>query len=468
MGKDAHPVADIPDDFKNEFETIAQKRVRRDMPRGIFRLSVSEGVDAGRTLVLDGTGPARSLIGTSQACQLLLADPTVSRRHVALEVDDALLRVTDLGSKNGTRLGGTLVREAFVETEGTLRMGNTAIRVSWDPTGLAAPLSPATAFGPVIGASRAMRRLYPLCEKLALADIPVVIEGETGTGKEQLAEALHQMGRRAAGPFVVFDCTAVPANLVEAELFGHARGAFTGADSARKGVFEEADGGTLFIDEIGDLDLALQPKLLRAIDRNEVRPVGSTRTLKVDLRIVAATRRDLDREVQEGRFRDDLFHRLAVGRLELPPLRARAADVAVLARHFWSALGGQAVDLTPELLQRFEAHDWPGNVRELRNTVARHLALGELAGLGGGGEREDTIADEGMQAWLEDLVDVPLSEARQRVIERFERHYVRKVLERHGGNVTAAAKQAGIARRYLQILKARSAGDAGEDDEGGP
>src|SRR5262249_22135835 len=201
-------------------------------------------------------------------------------------------------------------------------------------------------FGRVLGASREMRRLYPLCERLAASRVPVVIEGETGTGKEILAESLHEAGPRTAAPFAVFDCTAVPANLMESELFGHDRGAITGAVMTRKGILEEADGGTLLIDEIGDLDLQLQPKLLRALERGEVRRVGGDRWLKVDVRILAATRRNLDVEVQEGRFRDDLFHRLAVARIELPPLRERKGDVAVLASHFSEEMGRPRPPLT--------------------------------------------------------------------------------------------------------------------------
>ena len=223
-----------------------------------------------------------------------------------------------------------------------------------------------------------MRRLYPLCERLAQSDVPVVIEGETGTGKEVLAEALHESGARASGPFVVFDCTAVASSLLESALFGHEKGAFTGALAQRLGVFEQAHGGTLFIDEIGELDAVLQPKLLRAIERGEVQRVGSNRWERVEVRIIAATRRDLDREVRAGRFRDDLFFRLAVGRIDLPPLRRRRGDVAVLTRHFWRQIAGPERLVPPGLLERLEDHAWPGNVRELQNAIARHVAVGDL------------------------------------------------------------------------------------------
>jgi DNA-binding NtrC family response regulator len=294
-----------------------------------------------------------------------------------------------------------------------------------------------------------MRRLYPLCEKLAAADVPVVIEGETGTGKEVLAESLHEQGPRARGPFMVFDCTAVSPTLVEAELFGHERGAFTGAHAARKGILEEANGGTLFIDEIGDLDLSLQPKLLRAIQRGEFRRVGSDRWTQIDVRILAATRRDLDHEVQAGRFRDDLFFRLAVARIELPPLRRRHDDVSLLAKAFWQEFGGKG-RLPEPLLRRWDGYDWPGNVRELYNEVARYAALGELADV------ERATPSKAKDALFEDtLLEMPYARARENVIAKFERIYVDGVVKRYGGNVSHAAAASGLALRYFQLLRAR-------------
>ena len=313
--------------------------------------------------------------------------------------------------------------------------------------------STATGFGPLLGASDEMRRLYPLCERLAAAVVPVVIEGETGTGKEVLAEALHQGGPLAGKPFVVFDCTAVAANLVESELFGHERGAFTGAVTSRRGLFEQASGGTLLIDEIGDLDLLLQPKLLRAIERSEIRRVGGERPIHVDVRVLAATRRSLDDLVKRGRFRDDLFHRLAVARIELPPLRDRKGDVELLARHFFRELGADGDALDPELLARWEAYKWPGNVRELRNAVARHLALGEL-------ELQEPGCGQTSNLDVVDRVlalNLPLGDAREVVLREFEQRYVAHALQSHNGVVTHAAKASGVARRHFQRLHARTA-----------
>jgi DNA-binding NtrC family response regulator len=315
-----------------------------------------------------------------------------------------------------------------------------------------------------------MKRLYPLCARLAASTIPVVIEGETGTGKEALAEAIHSEGPRANAPFVVFDCTAVPASMMEAELFGHERGAFTGAVQRHAGVLEQANGGTLLIDEIGDLDLTLQPKLLRAIERGEFRRIGGQQSIRVDVRILAATRRNLDREVELGRFRDDLFHRLAVGRIELPPLRRRRGEIGVLARVFARDLGGDAASLPPHVLSQWEGHTWPGNVRELRNAVARYLALGEqhaasgaqsTRSLGeGGAGAAGAASSEGLSAVAERVIaeGVPLARARQSVIDAFEERYLEAILARHGGVVTHAAKAAGIARRHFQRLRARPRG----------
>jgi DNA-binding NtrC family response regulator len=242
----------------------------------------------------------------------------------------------------------------------------------------------------------------------------------------------------------------VPSNLVESELFGHERGAFTGAVSTRKGLFEQAHQGTLLIDEIGDLDPALQPKLLRAIERSEIRRVGGERVIRVDVRLLSATRRDLEREVQEGRFRDDLFFRLAVARVELPPLRARKGDVAVLANHFWKTIGRRDDPVPYDLLRRLERHTWPGNVRELANAVARHLALGEHAGL----ERSiPRPPEDGVERVL--VRDLPFQLARQELLAEFERRYVERLLAQHGGNVTRAAAASGLGRRYFAMIVAR-------------
>ena len=442
---------------REDATTLFQARFRPTKPpTAPFELTVLEGPEAGERLVLDGSQPARVLVGSSPACDFRLSDRTVSRRHAALDVRGDSLRIVDLGSLNGTRVNGVQIADAILSGDERVELGDTVLGVRRGAQAPAPQLPSQTAFGHVIGASLEMRRLYPLCERLALSEIPVVIEGETGTGKEVLAESIHDRGPNRKGPFVVFDCTAVPPNLLESELFGHERGAFTGAVASRKGVFEEAHGGTLFIDEIGDLDLPLQAKLLRAIERSEFRPVGAQRTVRVDVRILSATRRDLDREVQAGRFRDDLFHRLAVARIELPPLRDRKGDVPVLVRHFVEQMGAPSDAIPSDVITRWEDFSWPGNVRELRNAVARYLALGELGRLDGSPRSEASGVD-----WVNEILalDLPLSEARDRVIQGFEERYIARTLQRTGGNVTQAARAAGVGRRYFQTLKSRMRSD---------
>jgi two-component system response regulator HydG len=419
-----------------------------------FLVTVTEGPESGSSFLLDGSQPSRVLLGQGPACFFRLSDKLVSRRHASLDVHGGWLRVTDLGSTNGTHVNGVRVTGAELRGGEVLRIGGTSLRVDLAAPEAALPLPSDLRFGRLIGGSPAMRRLFPLFERLASTDLPLIIEGETGTGKELLAESLHEASPRASGPFVVFDCTAVSPNLVESSLFGHEKGAFTGATSTRRGVFEQAEGGTLLIDELGELDLTLQSKLLRAIERSVVQRVGGERWITVNVRVIAATRRDLDAEVQAKRFRDDLFFRLAVARAELPPLRDREGDVGLLARHFWRELGASGTPFPPGLLDRFEEYSWPGNVRELHNAVMRRIALGEL--VAPGSEAATRSAGAPDRVFEEVLAqDLPLPRARQRVVEEFERVYVARVLERFGGNVSRAAAASGIARRYFHLLVAR-------------
>jgi len=439
-----------------------------------FVLTVVDGPDRGAVFRVDGAQPSRAYLGKGPLCQLRLTDQRVSRRHLALDVVANGLRVQDAGSTNGSQINGLTITDVVVRGGELVHIGDTTLRVDPDAPATA-ELSPATSFGRVVGASPEMRRLYPLCERLAASDVPLVIEGETGTGKELLAESLHEASARARGPFVVFDCTAVPPSIAPAALFGQEAGAVPGILATTKGVFEQADGGTLLIDEIGDLDITLQPNLLRAIERAEIRRVGSDRTVRVNVRVIATTRRDLDREVQAGRFRDDLFYRLAVARIELPPLRDRQGDVALLAEHFWKALGGGAAPLPYDLLLRLEDAAWPGNVRELHNAIARRIALGEHALRAEAARLAAPASSEPGKLAGEDVVDrvlsldLPLGASRDLVIDDFERRYVARVLARHGGDIAKAAAASGIARRYFQLIRARQkAAPAGGGGGGGP
>ena len=344
------------------------------------RVEIADGPDRGRVAEL--SGPEVS-IGCARGCDLVLTDPTVSRHHLTLKIALDGVRVVDAGSRNGTTVDGVRVLDAYARPDSVLVIGATTLRLGLLEGVIDLPLSTRTRFGGLLGASVAMRRVFSILERVAPTDATVLIEAETGTGKELVAEALHEESPRAAGPFVVFDCSAVSAGLIESELFGHVRGAFTGAVGDRAGAFEAAHGGTIFLDEIGELPLDLQPKLLRVLERLEVRRVGEAATRRVDVRIVAATNRSLAAEVDAGRFREDLYYRLAVVRIGLPPLRERPEDIPLLVEHFAreAARAGATPAALPEAAIRgLVAQAWPGNVRELRNAVARAVARRDRAG----------------------------------------------------------------------------------------
>ena len=420
-----------------------------------YTLVVKEGPSAGLTLAVD-EGSCDVFIGTSPACALKIVDPLVSRRHAGFEVSGGQLRLRDAGSTNGTFVNGTRTVEALLSGCETIRIGATVLSV--ERSTCTVQVSSETSFGDFVGSSLAVRRLYPLCAKVAASNVPLVIEGETGTGKEALAEAIHAMGPRAKKPFAVFDCTAVPPSLLEGALFGHERGAYTGADSARAGIFEEADGGTLLIDEIGDLDLGLQSRLLRAIQKQEIRRIGGTKWIRVDVRVIAATRRDLDAEVAAGRFRDDLFFRLAVARLLLPPLRERPEDVENLARHFWS-LHTDDQAFPEEVLGRLRSYAWPGNVRELSNTMARLAAFGELATAEGGDlfMRRSSSSIPPAGDFIDRVVSrgLTLTGARDLVVAEFERRYVQALDSAHVDE-RSRMSASGVTDRYLRTLRGRA------------
>jgi transcriptional regulator with GAF, ATPase, and Fis domain len=433
-------------------------------PNASFVLLVVAGPDSGKSIRVDGHAPSSVILGQSPVCHLRFTDPSVSRRHVSLDVVADGLRVTDLGSTNGTFLGAIRVYEAQARGGEELSLGGSRLRITVE--GKAEGELPAVdRFGTVLGASRAMRRLFPLFDRIARSTIPILVEGETGTGKEAVAQALHDAGPRSDKPFVIFDCTAIAPNLIESELFGHEKGAFTGATAVRRGVFEQAAGGTLFIDELGDLPKDLQAKLLRAIDTGQVRRVGGDRWIQSDARLMAATRRDLEGMILEGRFRDDLFHRLAVGRVFLPPLRERVGDVPLLIDHFCEAAGTSAKLLRKACLDQWMSHTWPGNVRELRNAVARELALGELSSMEPQApiKSDEAKSDEVCAAGtagraLEDLLRelLPYDQSRLRAVEIFQQHYVDRALRAANGNASQAAAAAGIAVRYFHLLRAKS------------
>jgi transcriptional regulator with GAF, ATPase, and Fis domain len=410
-----------------------------------------------RTLVHEGDV---CRIGTHASNDLVLDDPSVSRFHCRIVPDAAGWRIEDSGSLNGTRLQELRILGAVLPAEAVLSLGQSVIRiVASAPAGKTlVPMMPS--FGALTGTGRAMRKLFAMLEKVAASDINCFIYGENGTGKELVATEIVQRGVRANKPFVVVDCGAISPNLVESELFGHVRGAFTGADRDRVGAFEAADGGTVFLDEIGELPIGVQPKLLRALEQREIRRVGETSTRKVNVRVISATNRDLEREVNKGTFREDLYFRIAVITVRVPPLRDRAEDLPHLIRAFLTLLGANDSEhlFPPEVMEELARHEWPGNVRELRNYVERSVVLQTArmsmpppstssGGTGAAGALGNAAAKSG-----EVDVTIPFKVAKDNLIDGFERAYLRGILEAAGGNMTKAARMAGIDRMYLHRL----------------
>ncbi|HVK78799.1 MAG TPA: sigma 54-interacting transcriptional regulator [Kofleriaceae bacterium] len=412
-----------------------------------------------RLTILDGDRDAaahvfaseRTVIGADPRADLVIADPTLSKFHCEIRLVDGAPFVRDLGSRNGTSVDHVPVLDAPLRHGAVLALGRTRLRFDVGARHVEIPLSPRDRFGRLRGGSVPMRAAYALLEAAAASSSTVLLQGESGTGKDLAAESLHLESPRRDGPFVVVDCGAIPAALLEAELFGHEAGAFTGATARRAGAFEAADGGTLFLDEIGELALDLQPKLLRALDRREIQRLGGTQRVPVDVRVIAATNRDLKEEVNARRFRSDLYFRLAVLVVRLPPLRERTSDLPALVDAILDGLGDRdspvarslrAGELLPELLR----HTWPGNVRELRNYVEACVVRQERAlAVGGDGRSEPTID-----------VSQPLRVVRDRWLRHVERRYLEQLLAAHGNNVSAAARAAGVDRVHLHRLLSRA------------
>jgi len=405
------------------------------------RLVVVRGPDTGASVRLESE---ETTVGTGAGATLVLTDATVSRHHVSLQALADGWLVTDLDSTNGTRLDGRRIRAAYVAPGDKIQLGATTLRLEADKRAVDLALSERGSFGRLIGKSIAARRLFALLERVAPETATVLLSGETGSGKDLAAEALHEAGPRAAGPFVVVDCGALVDNLLKSELFGHEKGAFTGAVSARAGAFEQADGGTLFLDEIGELPRDLQPKLLRVLERREIRRIGAIEPRAVDVRILAATNRDLKVAVNQGLFREDLFHRINVVSIRVPPLRERMDDVPLLAEHLWREQTGDPHEVLPDALRSaFLAYHWPGNVRELRNKVERAAMLVRA------GRYTDALSGIG-EVRLD--APFPFREAKAAAIESFERTYLKALLERARGNISEAARIAAMDRVHLTRL----------------
>lgn len=399
-------------------------------------------------------------IGSSPDCDLVVADERVSRRHCELRLTEQGIVLRDLGSKNGTFIAQVQIREALLPPSVPVTLGSSQLDIRTEGGGRVVPISTTCRFGKALGQSLAMRALFAKLERAAATEHTVLLFGESGTGKEVLARAIHDHSPRKDQPFVVFDCSSVAPSLVEAELFGYAKGAFTGAQQPRMGLLEEASRGTLLLDEIGELPLDLQPKLLRAIEAREIRRIGTSEWKPWNARIIAATNRNLRAQISKGAFREDLYYRLAVVEAQVPALRERKEDVPLLIESFLAAYEPPRAlsDVPSHALAMLAAHDWPGNVRELRNVVTRLLLFPErledmLSPIATPSPKSES-RDEG-ESRLGSLLEVPLLQARELVMEQFERSYLTVKLSQHKGNISRAAEAMGVSRQLLHRLVER-------------
>ncbi|MBA3451747.1 MAG: sigma 54-interacting transcriptional regulator [Deltaproteobacteria bacterium] len=441
-------------------EHLTGTRIRREATPATVnlrrcKLVVIKGAQRGTEFVVAGDV---FRVGKAPENDLVLADETVSRVHFEIARDAKGYLVRDMKSTNGTFLDGAEVKEAYLRAGSVIGLGACELKFTPFEERIEILPSEKESLGEMVGKSAAMREIFGLIEKIAPTDATVLIEGETGTGKDMIARTLHQLSPRHNAPFIVVDCGAVAGTLIESELFGHEKGSFTGAVAARQGAFELASGGTVFLDELGELSLDLQPKLLRVLEQRELRRVGGTKTIKVDLRVIAATRKDLRSEVEKGKFREDLYFRLNVVPITAPSLRERREDIpllidAMLGKLNTSTAGVSGVELSEQTRAALMAHDWPGNVRELRNVIERALALGAdpgmlVAPLGtqdpnkGGAHRDGLQFEPGAS----------FRDTKEKWNELFERRYLTWLITRADGNISKAARDADMDRKYLHKL----------------
>ncbi len=402
-------------------------------------------------------------VGSSPDLDVSFEDRKMSREHLAIRPSDTGYLLIDLESTNGSFIGGLRIERVVIDAATSVRVGRTTLEVEPLAEHVESELSSEEAFGRMIGKSAAMREMFALLERVAPSDLTVLIEGETGTGKELVAEGVHEASGRD-GPFVTLNCGAIPRELIESELMGHVKGAFTGAVADRPGAFVSAHGGTLFLDEVGELPLDMQAKLLRVLERREVKAVGSDKVHAVDVRVLAATNRNLAHEAEQGTFRQDLYYRLAVVVVRIPPLRARLDDLPLLVEHIQGELNrrraasGQPpyAPLDARAFEMLRRHEFPGNVRELRNIVERWSVLGNLGPAPGASLAAEAPSETVPPAPPADIetavLDLPYHEAKEAWLDRFERAYVMRALDRAGGNVSQAARDARVDRRHLQRL----------------
>ncbi len=415
-----------------------------------YRLEMVRGPELGRIWDL---GPGETRVGKGPDNEVVVVDATVSRVHFTLVHTPEGYLLKDVGSTNGTFLENARVVEAYVKPGMEIRAGEVVLRLRPINEGVSITPSGRPSFGALLGSSAPMRKIFALLEKVAPTDATILLIGETGTGKGAVSRAIHEQSTRAGKPFVTIDCGAISRSLIESELFGHERGAFTGATHLRRGALEMCSGGTIFIDELDDLPLDVQPKLLRALDEREIVRVGSSKPIKLDLRVIAATKKDLRLEVAEGRFREDLFFRLSIVTVPLPPLRERLEDLPLLAGRFLEREG--AWDQLPRSFrERLASYHFPGNVRELRNLIERASYLDGFDSLDPTSFPTDSVGVSGPESEFKLTADYmkPFKEAKDALIERFEREYLKRLMARTSGKIARAAREAQIDRKYMYML----------------
>lgn len=445
--------------FMLQDEQTIEAIPRLSRPLRRVTVSVIAGQHRGVSVELSPDHPVS--VGKSPDNQLQLDDLTVSRYHLELSISGGEIEVRDLESLNGTYVGDVRLTRARVRPGTTVTVGsNKLLLIAQErDAALSVPPEPdeALELPGVVAKSPAMRKVLQSIDQLAKTRVTVLLQGETGTGKEVLARALHERSDRHNKPFEVVDCGSMAPALIASELFGHERGAFTSAHAERAGAFERAHGGTIFLDEIGELPLDLQPVLLGVLERRRFKRVGGSREREVDVRVVAATHRDLRHATNLGTFRADLYFRLAVARVVVPPLRERPEDIAALVQRFADQLTGDgaAQPFDAATLSALEAHPWSGNVRELRNVVESALALGSLVLESENDGESVPAAKSGVYAPIPAtpaMLGIPYREARARAIADFERAYLRELSDACGGNASEAARRASMDRPYLLSL----------------
>jgi transcriptional regulator with GAF, ATPase, and Fis domain len=431
------------------------------------KLVVIDGDDEGKEFVIN---KSQVYVGRASVNDFRLKDNSISGTHFEIRAEEDGFLLRDRGSTNGTHLGGCRVKEVYLTPNASFRAGNTTLKFEPIDEVVEIPLSEDEHFQGVIGRSVAMREVFATLQKVAPSELTCLIQGETGTGKERIARAIHDASRRKNKPYVVLDCSAIPGELMESYVFGHEKGAFTGAHAQKKGAFEQAEGGTLFMDEVGELDLSLQPKLLRVLENREFKRVGGSKTIRSDCRVVAATNRDLRDMVNEGSFREDLYFRLSVIQIMLPPLSERREDIPLLVEHFLDEVvemrpDHQRVRLTADAMDTLMEHEWPGNVRELRNVIMRAASLAsgqtveksDLQLRGSAPTSSPRVNETSSQADGDSTqITIDLTreykEVKQDLLDQFERDYVARIYEENDQNISQSARKAGLTRYHLREL----------------